>query len=436
MSRAAGADPRSELRAASLVRLRWGAVAGEAFSLLVARYSFGSDLPLALALALVGLLAATNLLLASLIARRQMPRAGIAAVLAFDTLHLTALLALVGGSSNPFSVLYLVQITMAALMLGPRWTWALAGLAASSYAALFVLVPPSPVLHDHTGAHFASHLRSMWIAFSAAAGLTAYFVVRLSAELEQRDRQLVAERERAGRHERLAALTTLAAGAAHELGTPLATVAVAARELELAVGRLAGPDVSSIRDDARLIRSELDRCRGILDRMAAGSGETAGEAPRRISGVELVGGALAELTEGEAARVDVRQDDRGFVLVAPARALTATLLNLVRNGLDASPPAGRVVVEVGRLADHTPWLRIVVSDSGPGMPADVLARACEPFFTTKPPGQGLGLGLFLARSLVERLGGRFVLESTPGAGTRAIVELPAASGAPEAVAHV
>jgi two-component system sensor histidine kinase RegB len=429
-------DPRSELRALSLVRLRWGAVAGEAFSLLVARYTFGADLPLAVVLALVGLMAASNLLLASVVRRRAIPAAWIAAVLAFDTVQLTAVLAAVGGSSNPFSILYLVQITMAALMLGPRWTWALAGLAATAYAALFVLVPPSPVLHDHTGEHFASHLRSMWMAFSVAAGLIAYFVVRLAAELERREQELVAERERASRHERLAALTTLAAGAAHELGTPLATVAVVARELEVAVCRLPGPVQESMGEDVRLIRSELDRCRLILDRMAARSGETAGEQPEPVTGEGFAREVVSNLSEDEAARVDVRLQEGVSVFVAPPRALAASVLNLVRNGLDASAPAGRVTMEIGAAVsgDHARIL-ITVSDRGPGMPPDVLSRACEPFFTTKAPGQGLGLGLFLARTLVEHLGGRFTLDSTPGTGTRASVELPAAAGAAAVSAH-
>ena len=415
----ASSDPRTT----SLVRLRWGAVAGEAFSLLVARYTFGADLPLAPVLALVGLMAATNVLLALSVRGRPMRPATSGGVLAFDVLQLTALLALVGGASNPFSILYLVQISMAALILGPRWTWGLAALAASAYGALFVLVP-APVVHDHTGEGFASHLRVMWIAFTAAAGLITYFAARLSGELEARESELRSVREQAVRHERVAALTTLAAGAAHELGTPLGTVAVAAGELQRAVERAGGPAAAAMRDDLRLIRSELDRCRRILDGMAAGAGELVGEAPAAISAAALLDEIRAALRPGEADRLVVQDACGPDRLVAPRRALAGALANLVRNAFDASPDA-RVTLTVAPTLGG--GVRVTVEDTGPGMTPDVLARVGEPFFTTKAPGKGLGLGLFLARSLADRLGGTFEIDSAPGAGTRVSIELPSAA---------
>ncbi len=419
MRTVAESDPRTT----SLIRLRWGAVAGEAFSLLVARYTVGADLPLSPALALVGLMAATNVALALALRGRPLRAPRCAAVLAFDVLQLTALLALVGGASNPFSILYLVQISMAALILGPRWTWGLAGLAAAAYAALFVLVPAPVMMHDHTGEGFASHLRVMWIAFTAAAALTTYFVARLSGELERRELELRDVRELAARHERVAALTTLAAGAAHELGTPLGTVAVAAGELHRAVEKAGGPLASAMRDDLRLIRQELDRCRRILDGMAAGSGDLVGEAPAALEVSALVQEVKAALPPGRASRLDVRDGGPGQ-LVAPRRALAGAVANLVQNAFDAAPD-GRVKLRVAPLPGG--GVRITVEDRGPGMASEVLARVGEPFYTTKPPGQGLGLGLFLARSLADRLGGRFDIESTPGAGTRVSMELPPAA---------
>jgi two-component system sensor histidine kinase RegB len=279
------------------------------------------------------------------------------------------------------------------------------------------------MLHDHTGEGFASHLRAMWIAFTVAAGLIAYFVVRLASEVEGRDRELAEVRERAGRHERLASLTTLAAGAAHELGTPLATVAVVAKELERALDGLPEARAVSMREDVTLIRRELDRCRTILNGMAARSGDLEGELPQPMTAAELVTGIREGLSQDELTRVDLPAARVPPVAIyAPPRALVSSVLNLLRNGLDASHDGGRVSLSIE--ASDSPGVRIVVLDHGTGMEPAVAARASDPFFTTKPPGSGLGLGLFLARTLTERLGGRFEMASRPEAGTRVELELP------------
>jgi two-component system sensor histidine kinase RegB len=272
----------------------------------------------------------------------------------------------------------------------------------------------------------------MWFAFALTATLTAAFVVRLTAAIQRRDREIEAIREHAARSERLAALTTLAAGAAHELGTPLATIAVAAGELERAVSRLPPAHSAPLIDDAKLIRGQLDRCRQILDQMTAAAGEVTGEAPVPIPLRALLAEVRAELAPLDADRLRVHLGVDGGVVV-PHRALARAITNLVRNAFDASTAGSAVDVEIE--SDERRLLRVTVTDRGHGMAADVLERATEPFFTTKAAGRGMGMGLFLARALVEQLGGRLLLSSVPGGGTTAILELPAEVGG-QGVGHV
>lgn len=410
-----------DIRTEWFVRMRWGAFAGQVLIILGARPLFGVVLPVALLLAISGTVAVTNAVLEWVLRRRQrVSRTWCGIIVAFDTLELTALLFISGGTSNPFSVFYLVQITIAAVTLGSRWTWSLAVLGVSSYAALFLVPVDSAELAAHAAHRFEQHLVAMWVALTLSAALTTYFVTRLTTAVAERDAQIAGMREIATRHERLAALTTLAAGAAHELGTPLATVAIAAGELERTIARVPGLQGRGVEDDVRLIRSEVRRCREILDGMAAESGSASGEMPAPLTAADLLADLRARLACDDRERVRIADGTGGTPLYLPRRAVVRAVLSLVRNALDAAPSPAVLTLEVGASRQ----LRICVRDNGPGIPPDVLDRVGEPFFTTKPPGQGMGLGLFLVRRLADNLGGHFSLDSVPGRGTAAMLDLP------------
>jgi two-component system sensor histidine kinase RegB len=231
-------------------------------------------------------------------------------------------------------------------------------------------------------------------------------------------------RERVARQERLAAVTTLAAGAAHELGSPLATIAVASRELVRQIRALQDARAGPLVEDAELIRSEIERCRAILSRLAADSGTRPGEAPQQVDAPSLVEDILAGLPAAERRRLHVESAPAGAGLSMPRGALVQVAHSLLQNAFEAGagPVALAVEASPSRLC-----LRVV--DEGRGMPPEVLARAGEPYFSTKPPGQGLGLGLFIARTLSEQMGGRLILESHPGRGTAATVEIDAPKAA-------
>src|SRR5262249_1169017 len=149
-----------------------------------------------------------------------------------DTVLLTVLLALSGGPSNPFSVLYLVDVALGAVVLTPPLTWMLLPLGLACFGALFLPMPWSPAAGLRPAELIRLHLRRMWVAFAVAGGTLVIFVLRVRGGRAEREAELDRERERAGRRDRLASLATLAAGTAHALGSPLSTIAVAAHELE------------------------------------------------------------------------------------------------------------------------------------------------------------------------------------------------------------
>jgi two-component system sensor histidine kinase RegB len=409
------------LNFAWLVRLRWAAIAAQALTVLVVHRVMNVALPLAPLACIIGLAAASNVACAAWTRR---PRTRVAerhlgAVMILDVLVLSALLYESGGPFNPFSFLYLVQIALAAVVLPPRWTWLLVALSLACSAFLFVdhrqLVLPATT-HDE---HMRWHLWGMWVAFGVAAAFIVYFLMRVLRSLAAREAELRTARAHVDRQERLASLATLAGGAAHELATPLSTIATVARELERRLGRDAAAADPDVLDDLRLLRSQVERCRAILDQMSAHAGESAGEGLAPTTLAELARAATVDLATRAPVRVEVGDDARAFAL--PPRALAQALRVLVANAQDASPDGAEVLL---RASAAVAELRLEVRDRGAGMAPEVLARVGEPFYTTKAPGHGMGLGIFLSRAVIERLGGELSFESSPGGGTVARVRLP------------
>ena len=416
-------DERGRIHLSWLVQLHWWAILGQAVVIVSADAVTGVALP---STTLVGFLvveAVGNVALGAWAARVRVSDAAIGTVMLLDVVVLTVLLDLTGGASNPFSTLYLVNIALGAVLLPPRWSWSLMGASLVAFASLFVheaLVGPAHHVHVTGDPQqlAVAHLRGTWVALALAAIFVVFFVQRVSSVLAERDRELEETRMVAARREKLASLATLAAGAAHELGQPLGTIAIVAKELELA---LASDTRDEVLNDLRLVREMVARCRAILNRMSARAGEHAGEALQRITGEGWKDSALDGLPTRD--RVVVERIDPSIVIVGPPLALGDALRGLLRNGLQASGPGATVTL---RITSERGRVRAAVRDRGPGMPPEVLARVGEPFFTTKGPGDGMGLGLFLTRALAEQLGGEFHIASRPGEGTEAWLDLPAA----------
>lgn len=432
-------DPLPTIGLAWLVRLRWGAVVSQLAVLGLGTAMLGPPDDLAPILGLIAATPITNLVLTR--HKRSTPRASltlVSVVLVLDALVLTALLHLSGGATNPFTVFYLVHVALAAVLLDARGAWLLTAITSAGFASLF-LFPAEGAAHahhhagmDHGGGSFSLHLQGMWFSYTLAAAFVGYFVSRTARALADREARVLELTRAAARTDRLASLTTFAAGAAHELGTPLGTIAIVAKELERAAA--AGMvDAASVVDDARLLRQETERCRLVLGRLAAGAGELQGEGVSRTAVSTVLARLRDELGDARASRLDVAADadanananaNDELAVRAPPLALIQVLASLVRNGLEANDEAGRSLpVTISVQAEPT-GVVFRVDDHGAGVREPALSRLGEPFFTTKAPGKGLGLGLFLACAFAEQIGGRLDVSTRPEGGARFALLVP------------
>lgn len=327
--------------------------------------------------------------------------------LCVDIVALAVLLYFTGGSWNPFVSLFLLPVTVAAATLRPAYTWFIVICSAACYTLLMFY--HQQTLHwGHGDAHFAVHLWGMWLGFLLSAGIVAYFVARIGATLRAHDRELATARQ-------MTALGAMAAGAAHELGTPLATMAVLARELELQCG-----DRPELIEDLGVLRAQLDRCKAILGRMAMQAGQTPADAGTAANLDQYLAGVIAEWRSlrPEASLTLTLDGAQPAPRIVTDRTLTQALMNVLNNAADASPQS--VAVQAHWNASE---MTMQVRDNGPGIAAAVRDGLGQAFVTSKP--QGMGLGLYLARTTLGRFGGEVTLnDRRDGGGVEAEIRLP------------
>jgi two-component system sensor histidine kinase RegB len=406
-----------------LLGLRWVGMAGQMITLAIAGGVLMLELPLLPLLAVIGFTAVSNIVLLTL-TKHDAPHHdwAVASVIGADVLLLTVLIYLTGGASNPFSSFYLVLIALAAMSLGVCWLAFIVALSAGAYMFIFYNGLPlkGPNGIGEIGCPgYGLHLQGMAVAFFLTALCIAYFVQRMHRSLRSRDAALAEAETRAARADQFSAIAVLAAGVAHELGSPLGTIAVASRELEVTLAKLpsAGP-----LEDATLIRQEVERCRTILYRLDRRSTSGTGDAPEPCSAAMLISDLRAAMPVVLNTRLVIRDLTQGVTLHLPKQPVVQSLIILIHNACEADTRGQPVELEI---AHEHGQLRLTVLDRGPGMTAAAQKHAGEPFFTTKPPRQGMGLGLFLVRTLALQLGGEITHQMRESGGTSACFEFPA-----------
>jgi two-component system sensor histidine kinase RegB len=335
--------------------------------------------------------------------------------LVIDIAALAIFLYFTGGASNPFAPLFLLPVVVAAATLPVINTWIIAGIAVVCYTGLMFFHIP---LHLHTaaGSDFIVHIWGMWIGFLLAAVLVAFFVSRIGAAFRQHDQALAHAREEALRTEQVLALGTLAAGTAHELGTPLATIAVVSRELEKTYRDQ--PDLIS---DLKLLRTQVERCKSILARMSCDAGQLQADAGRGQPLDQYLQRLIADWSSAHPRRL-IANHCHG-ITPAPQIVVDRTLTQAIVNVLDNAAEVSQEGVEMDASWNETE-LHISVRDRGPGFAPAIADKLGQPFVTTKNPSAGMGLGLFLACTTLDRMGGSIHFSNADAGGSLTDICLP------------
>ncbi len=390
------------------VTMRWHLAIAELVALSVGKALLGSPITWGWISVLVGLQLASNVALeAALRSRRHVDRRATSSLVLADAVLLSAMLALAGPEADPFAMLYLGLVAIAAFVLEKKIIVAVFAVMLVGFGAVIArgATPREP---RYVGL----------VTLVVLALVTTSTVRRLATAVRTRQEALVRAERASTRAEAVASLGALAAGAAHELSTPLGTIALAAADLDVLVEL--SPERAAA--DAALIREQVERCRAIITRMTGRAGDRIGELPSEVALAELHDELRDTLSTSDRTRFTSDLEARPEVVRVPRAGLVQSLASLIANGLSASREhEGRVVL---RLELDVHEVRFCVEDDGPGIAPDIYGRLGDPFVTTKPPGQGIGLGIFLCRAFTEAWNGVLAFECPREGGTRVLLRLP------------
>ncbi|WP_426016588.1 ATP-binding protein [Brevundimonas sp. DWR2-3-1b1] len=414
-----GANRRNMLL---LIQLRWLAVAGQMATILLVQYVMRIPLPVLWLLAAPAGLVLVNLISAPLTARREEveDQALMIALLA-DVAALTWLLFLTGGAANPFVALYLLQVVLGAVLLAPVYAWALIAITSLCFAGLGLHSQPLNLPPAREDSLLSLYLQGSLICFVLMAVLLVLFVTRISQNLRERDASVAAMRQQNAEHDHIVRMGLLASGAAHELGTPLASLSVILSDWKRMPALTQDPDLVQ---DMTVMRAEVERCKAIVTGILMSAGEARGQAPERTTLRAFVADVVASWN-GDGVAVQIRDELAQNPSIIADPALRQVLGVLFDNAVEAG--ARRIAVTTTRTDDT---LGIAVRDDGPGFPAVILQAWGKPYNSTKPRA-GAGLGLFLLMNVIRSLGGRVEASNPPAGGAEVRLTLPLSALAPK-----
>ena len=403
-----------------LIELRWIAVIGQTTTIAAAILIFRIELPLVHMLQVLACLIAFNV--ASHMRwheRRPVSNGEMFMALLVDVASLTVLLYLSGGITNPFAFLYLLQVILSAVLLEVLWTWVIVLITTFCLAGLAMYAQPLALPFDHARGISSLYIQGLLVCFALDASLLVMFISRISDTLRDKASQLALLRQQAVEEEHIVRMGLLASGAAHELGTPLATVSVILGDWKR---------MPQFRDDPGLLedlnemQTQLQRCKSIVSGILLSAGEARGESAGRTTVRSFLDGLVATWRASrQVAGFQYNNQVLEDVPVASDSALKQTIDNLLDNALEASPEW--VGLDV-RKEDGV--LHVVVTDRGPGFSAAMLGQIGKPYQSTKAD-PGHGLGLFLAVNVARKLGGAVTAANRPEGGAQVSLSLPLSS---------
>jgi two-component system sensor histidine kinase RegB len=399
-----------------LMWMRLVAITGQFSAVAIATWGLGIELPLAKMLTVIAMLAVFNAWTWwSLRSRRPARHGTLFTQLFVDLLAVSSLLFFSGGATNPFVSVYLPALAVAAAILPWGYTLVLSVFALAGYSLMMTVYVPLPIPADRAVTY---HLAGLWANFALSAALITWFVARMSSTLRDRDAQLARAREQQLQNERIVALGTQAASAAHEIGTPLATIAVIAGDLLHDMQK--HPALMAYHDDVAAIETQIAACKTSLDRLGKHANADAASNAIAVS----LDGWLARFVEGwrlrhPGARLDLSLP-RSVARLTNTAAVGQILLTLLDNAARAAATTDRPIALSLEVAGQTGVIR--VHDAGPGIHADLLKRLGHDQVDSTTGGQGMGL--MLAFATARQIGGEVRLSTPSSGGTLATLTIP------------